>query len=171
MKIPAITTWQPWAGLIICGFKPIENRGWSAYGALRGKRVAIHGGKTFDQASWDFDERIQEVKLDLCSFPNVDCLDRGAVLGTAVFVGEVFTIDGGVGTLGVSPSFLTPKDRLWWERDRIGMIFRNPIPFPKPIPTRGHQGIWYWEVPAELEHLVIDEQPTTKNQKPARSAP
>jgi len=47
--IKAISINQPWAWLIVAGYKPIENRSW--YTSYRGP-VLIHAGKKFDN---DFD--------------------------------------------------------------------------------------------------------------------
>jgi len=47
----ALTIYQPWASLIMCGAKPYEFRGWSprqrggAYAALIGQRIAIHASQ------------------------------------------------------------------------------------------------------------------------------
>ena len=43
--IKAISLWQPWASLIVCGAKEIETRSWST--KVRGT-VAIHAAKTKD---------------------------------------------------------------------------------------------------------------------------
>lgn len=45
----ALTVQQPWAWLIVKGYKPIENRTWRT--DFRG-RLVIHAGKTFDTAGY-----------------------------------------------------------------------------------------------------------------------
>lgn len=40
----ALTIWQPWASLIMAGFKPYEFRGWPAPRYVVGQRVVIHAG-------------------------------------------------------------------------------------------------------------------------------
>lgn len=40
----ALTVWQPWASLIMGGWKPYEFRRWPAPRALRGTRIVIHAG-------------------------------------------------------------------------------------------------------------------------------
>jgi len=40
----AITIWQPWATLIMAGFKPFEFRGWPVPKSLVGQRIVIHAG-------------------------------------------------------------------------------------------------------------------------------
>jgi len=45
-----LTIWQPWAGLIMDGTKPVENRSWKTF--YRG-RLWIHAGLTIDRnAMW-----------------------------------------------------------------------------------------------------------------------
>lgn len=44
-KMQALTIWQPWASLIVHGFKRIENRTWAPPADLVGTTIAIHAGK------------------------------------------------------------------------------------------------------------------------------
>lgn len=62
----ALTIYQPWASLIMCGAKPYEFRGWSprerggAYATLIGQRIAIHASqKAVDRKS------VREIISDL----------------------------------------------------------------------------------------------------------
>lgn len=43
----ALTIWQPYAGLIVAGVKPVENRTW-APPCKPGTRIAIHAGSKHD---------------------------------------------------------------------------------------------------------------------------
>ncbi len=41
----ALTVWQPWASLIVLGFKPYEFRRWPAPKSFVGRRIAIHAAR------------------------------------------------------------------------------------------------------------------------------
>lgn len=51
MKLKALSIKQPWAWLIVRGYKDIENRTW--YTPIR-EEIFIHASKTFDQEGYDF---------------------------------------------------------------------------------------------------------------------
>ena len=80
----ALTVRQPWAWLIIKGYKRIEYRSWQPGKRLRvGERFAIHAGA----ADWDVDDDYPQV-----DFPNE--LHCGAIIGTVEFTGAVEPIKG-----------------------------------------------------------------------------
>jgi hypothetical protein len=52
----ALTIRQPWAGLIACGVKDVENRSWTPGTALAiGERFAIHAGTAYEMTDVDDD--------------------------------------------------------------------------------------------------------------------
>lgn len=68
----ALSVQQPWAWLIVNGYKPIENREWSTN--VRG-RIAIHAGKKFDTAGLAYVRRMfPEIQLP-------DVYPMGGVVG------------------------------------------------------------------------------------------
>jgi hypothetical protein len=70
----ALSIQQPWAWLIVRGFKPVENRTWPTQ--YRGP-LLIHAGQKFDHdgAAW-VRERFPDVPL-----PGVTSYERGGIVG------------------------------------------------------------------------------------------
>ncbi len=50
LLVKALTVRQPWASLIIAGYKDVENRSWTT--SYRG-RLAVHAGRTLDKEGLD----------------------------------------------------------------------------------------------------------------------
>lgn len=57
----ALSIQQPWAWLLVNGFKPVENRSWPT--KVRG-RIAIHAGKKFDYEGYRWVRREQRKAHD-----------------------------------------------------------------------------------------------------------
>ena len=68
-QMRALTIRQPWASLIICGEKDVENRTWTI--RYRGV-VAIHAGQRFDR---DLQPWQRSIVARIDDFP------RGAIIG------------------------------------------------------------------------------------------
>lgn len=111
---PALTIFQPYAWLIVAGFKPIENRGWST--TYRGPLIIHAGAKMHDHPIHEIERRYR-VKID----PRL--LRLGGVIG------EVDLVD--VVTQHPSPWFTGP----------FGFVLQNPRPLPFRY-LRGGQGIF-----------------------------
>lgn len=73
---------QPWAWLLVHGFKPLENRSWSS--RFRGV-LNIHAGKRIDREGWDW------VRQQFPEIPIPDQLEVGGVVGTVLQTGCVTT--------------------------------------------------------------------------------
>lgn len=134
----ALTLWQPWAHLVACGIKPVENRPWAPPSWLRGRRFAIHAGKRWDQASADRIEEILGVRLERedCTF--------GAVIATAVLAR--WTED---------PLTIRPAHRRWFFGPWGWLLIR--IEAIEPIPCRGYQKLW--NLPREVgEQLILRDR-------------
>ena len=117
----AISILQPWAWLIVNGFKPVENRTWAT--RLRGP-VLIHAGKR-----WGREQRIN-LAFVRATFPEIVLpheFDRGGIVGSATVVDCVSAMD--------SPWFFCP----------FGFVMRDPLPLPRMIPYKGALG--FFEVP------------------------
>src|SRR4051794_36490822 len=83
----ALSVRQPWAWLIVNGFKPIENRDWPT--RFRGK-LLIHASKGMTKHEYEdcadlvaAIERRLETKIPLPAF---DDLERGGIVGEAEIV-------------------------------------------------------------------------------------
>jgi len=78
----ALSVQQPWAWLIVNGFKPVENRDWST--RIRG-RIYIHAGKKFDEAGYLYvRQEYPEIEM-----PAREVFARGGIVGTATLTGCV----------------------------------------------------------------------------------
>lgn len=113
----ALSIRQPWAWLIINGYKDIENRNWPTN--FRG-RVYVHAGKKMDPG-W-FTDLLQEVTAQNIQLP--DEYPLGAIVGEVDIIGCV--------TQSTSP----------WFRGPYGFLLRNPEAYENPIPYRGRLGFF-----------------------------
>lgn len=116
----ALSIQQPWAWLIVNGYKDVENRDWST--RVRG-RVAIHAGKKIDEAGIHWVRR---------NFPEIglpDVYATGGIVGTADLVG------------------CFDRLRSPWFQGRYGFVLHDAMPCAR-IPLRGQLG--FFEVPESL---------------------
>lgn len=116
---------QPWAYLIVHGFKDVENRNWQT--AFRG-RVYIHAGKKVDLegVNWMWENKyalgIQGIISEVCLLAH-----RWSQSG---IIGEVDIMDCVMQSK--SPWFVGP-----W-----GFVLASPTAYAKPIPYRGQPGLF-----------------------------
>lgn len=133
----ALTIWQPWASLIIGGWKPYEFRGWAAPASIVGQRIGIHAAKrpmkTGELRNIMDYACSPEGQADDIHIACMDLLERAwrrevelpmsAVLGTAV---------------------LGPPKRVRQNLD--GPRYAWPMlavqKWADPIPMKGAQGFW-----------------------------
>jgi hypothetical protein len=76
----ALSIRQPWAWLIVNGYKDVENRDWPT--SFRGT-VLIHAGKGMTRAEY---ADCRDFALDInpvIPFPDFDALQRGGIVGEA----------------------------------------------------------------------------------------
>ncbi|MEM7213737.1 MAG: hypothetical protein AAF479_17960 [Pseudomonadota bacterium] len=149
----ALTIWQPWASLILHGFKPYEFRGWKVPKFVVGQRIAIHAGarkipkkewRAFKiglaQGSGPRQALNSGAKTWLEEFAGEQCqnLPHGAVLATAVIGPEVhpslITIDG--------KPIVNDSDRD--DHFNWGWPLTEIEPVMPPVEVRGAQGFWNW---------------------------
>lgn len=118
-----LTIKQPWADLIINGYKDIENRSFrfNYEGPL-----SIHAGKSFDHRGYQFIwDRFKDIYLG----PKDHYL-------TGHIIGQVEVVD-----------VVSEHESPWFFGD-YGYVLENPIKFKKPIPWRGQLG--FFNVPDEV---------------------
>lgn len=108
----ALSIMQPWAYLIIKGYKDIENRPWPT--DYRGP-LLIHASKRWSQEGFDFLSDRKNIWV-----PSKEQHIFGALVGMADLVDCVDSSD--------SPWF-------WGD---WGFVLRNPREFKEPIPWRGN---------------------------------
>jgi hypothetical protein len=115
----AISIQQPWAWLIVNGYKDVENRSWPT--KYRGT-IAIHAGKKFD-----YDGHFWVLN----NFPELE-------------IPEVHTAYNRGGIVGVSSIIdcVTSYDSEWFF-GKYGFVLSGSSPKPL-IPLRGQLGIFEW---------------------------
>ncbi len=131
LPIKAISIQQPWAWLIVNGFKDVENRTWPTKFVAP---VAIHAGKKIDT----FSDHCLRMALHPVTMNNFDVrsvlpakFDTGGIVGIA----EIHHCAG----TSESDWFVGPH----------GFLIRNasPVPF---IPCRGQLGFFDWRKALEV---------------------
>lgn len=106
---PALSIRQPWAWLIVNGFKDIENREWRT--PFRG-RFLVHASKTMARVYYnEVRDSLRDV-MDVEQIPAYEDLPRGGIVGEAVIVDCVDHSD--------SPWFMGPH----------GFVLRKAAPLP-----------------------------------------
>lgn len=126
----ALSVRQPWAWLIVNGFKDIENRDWRT--RHRGP-VLIHAAKTLDQTAHELvrngfhpvtgDNSLHGNHYALQCYLNGDLM-RGGIVGAVEIVDVVEQSD--------SP----------WFVGRYGFVLRKAQPFRRFYPMRGMPGLF-----------------------------
>lgn len=71
----AISIRQPWAWLIVNGYKDIENRSWKT--SFKGP-ILIHAGKKFDRTAYDQVKKHFSHEIDL---PEPNDFEKGGIVG------------------------------------------------------------------------------------------
>lgn len=118
----ALSIRQPWAWLIVNGYKDIENRTWPT--RIRG-RIYVHAPKLPDPG-W-FPALAAEVRSREIDVP--------ANLALGALVGEVDIV--GCVTESTSPWFAGP----------YGFTLSNPLAYQAPVPFRGRLGFFEVALP------------------------
>lgn len=156
MRIPAICLWQPYADLVVHGFKKYETRHW-AHGGPSGV-TAIHATKRWTNAEkrmvrsplfieacsemWGFDWN-----LEPCT-PPLQC-----VVGLVVW-GDAISTDV------IRPKLIANDNHSElafgnYELGRFAHALNGHHAFAEPIPVPGKQSKkWYWDVPENLAETV-----------------
>lgn len=156
----AISVWNPFASLIVSGFKIFETRTWAPPKSVIGQRIAIASTKTIkpDQKAYFQDEVFMEFYERLGLPTNINELPHGYVLGTAVldsvelmteeFMEEVSEEEQQYG---------------WWQEGFYAWRMTDPIRFADPIPVKGAQGFYEWSPP----HVEAEASPPTDQERAA----
>lgn len=155
----AISLWQPYPTLVMCGAKPYETRTRAAPAALIGHRIAIHAAGRKPSVAGDLLKSI-EYCLKIHRRPAIAQLPRGCIIGTAVIAGayrcgqQVIGRDGPmveiVQTIPESApiaGFIRIDDYGDYSAGRWAWRLVDIQEYPYPIPVRGRQGWWNWDPP------------------------
>lgn len=140
----ALSLYQPWASLVVCGEKRIETRSWGT--RFRGP-VAIHASRKKDAdlvalaCSEPFKSALMRHGLDPANLP------LGCVLGTVEVVDclgtETLLEQGDVGFVEKAFGDYSPR--------RYGFLLARPR-LVRPIPCRG--GLSFWDLPGDVRAAV-----------------
>ena len=130
MKVLSVR--QPWAYLIVAGYKDIENRTW--YTNPRGP-LLIHASKAVDPN--DFPKQRQWIREAGIDIP--EDLPRGAIVGSVNLTAVRWSSQGYDG----ASRFYTAPDNYSnpWYEGPYGFEMEDAVPFYQPIPYRGSFGI------------------------------
>lgn len=125
--IPALSIWQPWAWLIVRGFKDVENRGWAPKTPPRW--LLIHAGKKKDFAGdYSVDILWERMGLHPKDVPGDDVATSvGGIVGIARLE---WCTNGEL----ISSPWAEPGAWHWHMADA------RPLPF---CPCKGQQGLFY----------------------------
>jgi hypothetical protein len=117
--IKALSIMQPWAWLIVNGWKDLENRTWTT--SYRGQ-LLIHASKDIDFQGYNF--IIRNGLMNEIDMPEIDDFQRGGIVGQA----ELYDI-------------VTNAPSDWAATDQYHWILRDAKPLPF-IPCRGALSVW-----------------------------
>jgi hypothetical protein len=143
MKV--ISVWQPWATLLIQGFKKFETRTWQAPTSVIGTRIGIAATKQIKQEQivalmgQEFQHAYSQTGLSALTE-----LPRGCILGTALLrSSEIMTAE--------SMAAVTETERTfgYWTPGRFAWLLEDLAPYDQPIFARGGQGIWLFNDQAQ----------------------
>ena len=117
----ALTIRQPWAWLIVHGYKDVENRGW--YTPHRG-RLWIHAGKATPDPQ-HFRWLAEEFPAIYNILPPSSALPLGALVGHAELV-----------------TCATTHASEWYRPGHFAWVLRDPVVLARVIPMAGRQGLF-----------------------------
>lgn len=152
--LKALTIWQPWASLIMAGFKPYEFRRWPAPRYVVGQRILIHAGvRTIKKI--EIRDLIATLSSgEFCGGMTADAID---FLGDVLMDRRKLPLAAGLGTVLLGDA--RQSYELWPEQfagysdsDRAAVSnWAWPVSeiehFEPIVPVRGHQGFWNWPYP------------------------
>ena len=151
MKIHVLTVKQPWAHLIIHGYKAasggtehklIENR--TRGTAYRGE-LYIHAGKSFDTAAPDYiGDFCPEARIAVLRNMARINAERGQIIGRV----QLFDCE--------YPPLEAMPDDCWAEVGAWHWLLSKPEAVA-PFPAQGQLGIWTMDAPPLIETLYFEE--------------
>lgn len=149
MKV--ITIWQPWASLIVLGHKKIETRGWAT--KYRGP-LLIHAAAKWDKQLEYYSHEFHQMTKDIRVYHNT----RGAIIGKV----DLHRVEKSEELFYLFQNYHSPLTDVMesgvkdWKKERVmgdyspgryGWILSDPVAFGDPIPVKGQQGLWNYDLP------------------------
>lgn len=167
--VSAISIRQPWAWLVACGFKQIENR--SRPTRFRG-RVAIHASSSSANMSPDMLDEILAIDSDDNVLWDASCVKEDAknvVFAAGAIIGSVEIYDC-VEIDDLNPSDIENKynvDQLEFASGPYCYLLRNAKRYKSPIKLSGKVSI-PWAIPESIVKSVadLDSKPLRNPMKP-----
>jgi hypothetical protein len=158
MKIRAISLWEPWATAWAIGLKGGETRSWRPPQAAIGAPLAICSARTErDPESGEHLRYWFHQRLGLCDESARAFKSAGVQTWHDLRRGHVIAI---CRLADVQPTTLAGMSRSalegsWgnYSPGRFVWIPENMTRLNEPIPVIGRQGLFSWEVPAELHRI------------------
>ena len=139
MNLPIISLWMPWAQWVMLGWKRIETRLHPRLQNLQGRIIGIHAAQRWDDSAMNAARPYltEEQLWKSANFLKIG----GCILGTvqALEHRELHANDSMHALIDCSAT------------KRYGLVLADPKVVIEAIPARGHQGIWYHEIPVEVE--------------------
>lgn len=143
IKMRCLSLWQPYASLLVHGFKINETRPFAPPSTVINTRLGIASTKTIkpDQRALFADEKFQEYYRATGLPEKLDDLPHGKLLGS------VFVATSDLITEPVLEE-ITEEEQLYgdWRPGRFAWGCRDPEYLTEPIPVMGAQGIWLLNV-------------------------
>lgn len=147
MKVISIS--QPFASLIVNGFKVFETRSWPAPKSIIGKELGIASTKTVKAEAWA--HAADPVFIDnyeRLGLPPIEELVCGHLLGSVI-------VDSNEPMTEEFMDDVSDEEQIygWWQVGFHAWRLRNPRELLFPIAIRGAQGIYDWKgvLPSEEE--------------------
>lgn len=145
--LPIISLWQPYASLIFecrhsVPIKQHETRSRQPPLKYVGGHIGIHATAKFPPLK-TISEELHELCMDVfgCSYNH--SLPQGAILGTVL-------ISGGLPTESAKPASEIDHIAGDWSPGRFAWPLSEVAPFKIPLPMKGKQGWWKWELPSGI---------------------
>lgn len=142
MKV--LTIKEPWASLIINGYKKYEFRSWKTN--YRGK-ILIHAGKSIEK----------DMLIKFKNY-NIECY-KGAIIGEA-FLTDCILVDDDF------ENKLLEIDPIVYGRENHEMKYafklENIVKYENPIYINGKLGLWNYERNDNMQNMRLNEEPFRK---------
>lgn len=139
----ALSINQPWAWLIVNGYKAVENRNWDT--RYRGEFL-IHAGKKFDGDCYQF---LEDEQIDI-DVPGPHELEMGGIVGKARLINTVHIRD---------KRLVCRTDRRWFFGE-YGFILDSAAPL-KFRPCKGALGFFE----PDYNSRYVEKQPKLPKEK------
>lgn len=148
--IPILSLWEPWASLIVAGFKRHETRHWPT--KVRG-RIAIHATQRV--------ERVDGQLAELCEFAFDAGWQKTRPAGCVVAIANLTGCYAADHLAEGRPPLLPPIfecDYLAgnYADGRFGFRLEDVRALAQPLPLKSRQTpFWLWTPPADLEARLL----------------